>query len=103
MFITRVVSSTRKTPAKPSPNGTTAELKMLFARAIWSRWMIGLRLERHTTAEESAGRSSQGMFGSAAGAAAPNGAEPAARRAFSLMGSIEALSFLRAVTVQPDV
>ena len=31
-FISRVVSSTRKTPAYPSRNGTTAELKMLFER-----------------------------------------------------------------------
>src|SRR5664280_3513892 len=97
--IWREVSSTRKTPAKPSPKGTTAELKMLFERAIWSRLMIGLRLERHNTAEESAGRSSQGMFGSAPAAVVPNVAEPAARRAFSFMDSIGALSFMRAVNV----
>ena len=80
-FMIRVVSSTRKTPAKPSPNGTTAELKMLFDRSIWSRLMIGLRLDRHSTALEPAGRSSQGMFGSASVAAVPIRGIPAAGRA----------------------
>jgi len=81
MFMMRVVSSTRKTPAKPSSNGTTAELKMLFDRSIWSRLMIGLRLDLHSTALEPAGRSSQGMFGSASVAAVPIRGIPAAGRA----------------------
>ena len=41
--------------------GTTAELKMLFARGIRSRGMTGLRLERQTTSLEPAGRSSHGI------------------------------------------
>ena len=61
--MTRLVSSTRKTPAKPSPNGTTAELKMLFARGIWSRATIGFRVERQSTSFDPAGRSSHGMAG----------------------------------------
>src|SRR5450759_3537013 len=97
MSIWREVSSTRKTPAKPSPKGTTAELKMLFERAIWSRLMIGLRLERHRTEDESAGRFSQGMFGRALAGAASDRAESAAGRACSLTESIGALSFMRAV------
>ena len=92
-FMMRVVSSTRKTPANPSPNGTTAELKMLFDRSIWSRLMMGLRLDLHSTALEPAGRSSQGMFGSASAGASPVGASPKAGRAWSLAESIRTLSF----------
>jgi hypothetical protein len=55
------VSSTRNTPAYPSPNGTTAELKMLFARGTWSRGTMGLRLERQSTPLDPGGRSSHGM------------------------------------------
>ncbi len=65
MFIVREVSSMRKTPAKPSRYGTTAELKMLFERGTWSRAMIGLRLERHMVASVPGGRSSHGMRGCA--------------------------------------
>ena len=61
MFIVRAVSSIRKTPAKPSSNGTTAELKMLFERGRWSRAMIGLRLERQSVAALPGGRSSHGI------------------------------------------
>ena len=60
-FISRDRSSTRKTPANPSPNGTTAELKMLFERGNRSRGMIGLRLDRHSTSDEPAGRGSHGI------------------------------------------
>ena len=55
------VSSTRKTPAKPSPKGTTAELKMLFERGSRSRRMIGLRDDRQIDAAGPAGRSSHGI------------------------------------------
>src|ERR1035437_1181166 len=99
MFITRGVSSTRNTPAKAPPKGTTAELKMLLERAMRSRGMIGLRLDRHSTAEEPAGRSSHGMLGSAPAAALLDGADLAARRAFSFLDSIGALSFMRAMSV----
>ena len=95
--IWREVSSTRNTPAKPSPNGTTAELKMLFARAIWSRLMIGLRPERHRTSEESVGRSSQGMFGRAPAAVVRGDTEPAVGRGCSLTESMKALSCCVAV------
>ena len=61
MFIVRVLSSMRKTPAKPSSKGTTAELKMLFERGRWSRAMIGLRLERQSVAVLPGGRSSHGI------------------------------------------
>src|ERR1035437_11090838 len=91
--IWREVSSTRKTPAKPSPKGTTAELKMLFERAIWSRLMIGLRLERHRTEDESAGRFSQGMFGRGLAAAASDRPEPAAGRSWSLPDATVAVFF----------
>ena len=57
----REVSSIRNTPAKPLPNGTTAELKMLFERGRWSRAMIGLRLDRHSVAALPGGRSSHGI------------------------------------------
>jgi hypothetical protein len=57
----RLRSSTRKTPAKPSPYGTTAELKMLFDRGSRSRGMIGLRVDRQTSSCAPAGRSSHGI------------------------------------------
>ena len=61
------VSSTRKTPAKRSPNGTTAELKMLLERGRWSRAMIGFRLERQSVALLPGGRLSHGIGAAGAG------------------------------------
>ena len=63
MFIVRVLSSQRNTPAKPSLNGTTALLKMLLEVGIASRGIIGLALYRHTTSLLVAGRSSHGRCG----------------------------------------
>ena len=61
MFIVRVLSSTRKTPAKAPSKGTTAELKMLFERGSRSRGMTGFRLDRQSGPTCPAGRSCQGM------------------------------------------
>ena len=84
----RSVSSIRKTPENPSPNGTTAELKMLLDLSIRSRRMIGLRLERQTTARDPAGRSSHGMLGRPTAAELVAGAEGEAGRVCSLAESM---------------
>ena len=44
MFIRRARSSQRKTPAKPSPNGTTALLKTLLEVGVALRGIIGFAL-----------------------------------------------------------
>ena len=59
----RLVSSQRKTPAKPLPNGTTALLKMLLLMGSRSRGMMGFFEQRHMTLRSPSGRSSQGMLG----------------------------------------
>src|SRR5689334_1376024 len=60
----RAVSSQRNTPANFPRNGTTAELKMLFAVGKRLRGMIGFRLYRQTTPGSFAGLASHGIFGS---------------------------------------
>src|SRR5580658_421665 len=58
----RCLSSQRKTPAKPPSNGTAALLKMLLEVLVRLRGIMGLRLKRQTTSEESAGRGSHGIL-----------------------------------------
>ena len=57
--------SQRKTPAKPSPKGTTALLKTLLDRLLPSRPMMGLPSKRHSGVRVEAGGSCQGMLGKA--------------------------------------
>jgi hypothetical protein len=59
-----VQSSQRNTPAKLSPNGTTALLKMLLHRGMRSRGMIGLPEYLHSGPGAPAGRSSHGIVAS---------------------------------------
>jgi hypothetical protein len=61
----RVRSSTRKTPAKAFPKGTTALLNTLFAHGTGSRGMTGLPEYRQTASAQPLGRFSHGMFANA--------------------------------------